>query len=651
MNNHKQSLYRVGLHSAFFLLLTTKALFAQIEPPPIPVSILDSYSFQSTFSSDSGYAPITETNAYVIPFWGAEALWLDTTNEIPACVQYRIVETNGFVDVDLGTGVIFLQAVPDWASADTNQLGFGPGQRGYLLAAGDFSSGSPNGLWSLYVDAGGTNICFGGVSNSVTTNYVSAPISWASNSLHEIGVYYYGTATWLALDGQWAASGGPVTIIPATNTVTNGFFLGSDNLGYEQFRGTIPYLEFDTTNVEHFFPDWLTYSWSADTNSYYTWLGGVTGGGGFHFDDDAPPAPVDGGTNGGGGALPPSPTYNTNDLYLAIAWTNSNHAVAVNLINTTNGTNYLLLAATNLLGPWVTNQSLQGAVGTNTPAYPIGILDATDLYFIAQKGPGPTNGTLKWVTNLLNPTYYIDHVGDGFDSSPAVSPLGPLYITTGGTNTFAVDPIFGDLLWTNSATDVPSSAEGEFEGSAAIGPQGKVYAGSYDGNLYSYSPMLGTNWNSLAGENVSLYSTPALGTNGLIYATSDEPNGSSSIVSGLTAFNPDGTTNWFFQPQDLYHGDGGDADGSPIIGADGTVYFLSEGYRLDALTSSGQLKWFLPVPAGDPSPGPAIAPDGSILVTWNYFYATYLCASYLHCVNPDGSVKWIYPLKDIPPKD
>jgi hypothetical protein len=95
-----------------------------------------------------------ESNAFIIPFWDATALWLDTSNESPAYLHYDVVESNGFVNIDLAAGTMFIQVVPDWASADTNQFGRGPGARGYVLASGDFSSGSPEGLWAIYVDAG-----------------------------------------------------------------------------------------------------------------------------------------------------------------------------------------------------------------------------------------------------------------------------------------------------------------------------------------------------------------------------------------------------------------------------------------------------------------------------------------------------------------
>jgi hypothetical protein len=262
------------------LVLTILNVSAQSEPPPLPADpFLDSYSFLDTnWLSDFGYAPIKDTNLFCIPEWGGTGLWLDTTNEIPAFLNYNVVETNGHQNLDLAAGGVLTIVIPDWASADTNQNGQGPGQLGFLVAAGDWSSGSPHGFWAIYVDAGGTNIYFGGVSNSVSTTYVSAPISWASNSIHEIGLTYSSNSM-LYLDGQLAATGGPVTIVPATNTWTNGLFVGSDALGYEQARGVFWYLEFDNTNLVEFYgTNHFTENWEWLTNGYDAWLDSLGGG-------------------------------------------------------------------------------------------------------------------------------------------------------------------------------------------------------------------------------------------------------------------------------------------------------------------------------------------------------------------------------------
>ena len=269
----------LAVSCVLFLLSAVPAL-AQPAPPPDPILDMISF-FRPNWESDGGYPPVAFTNLVSVSNCWGNALLLDTTNLAPSFLVYNIVEANTHTNLDLSAGAVTFLATPDWASADTNQNGQGPGAVGFLLAAGDWSSGSPQGLWAIYVDPGGTNIYFGGVSNSASTTYVSAPISWASNSIHMIEVYYWTNST-LYLDGQLVAAGGPVTIVPSTNVWTNGFNIGSDNAGYEQFRGIFQYVEMDITNIltdfgTNYFTDW----WEPVTNEYYTWLESSGGGGGM----------------------------------------------------------------------------------------------------------------------------------------------------------------------------------------------------------------------------------------------------------------------------------------------------------------------------------------------------------------------------------
>ena len=266
------------LHLAVILaaLLPATSGLAQMGPPPDP--FLECYEFLDTnWVSDFGYLPLNCTNLTSVSVEEENALMLDTTNLEPAFLQYNVVETDGHTNLDFGAGAVSALVISDWASADTNQNGEGPGELGYLLAAGDWSSNAPDGFWAIYVDAGGTNIYFGGVSNSVAATYVSAPISWASNSIHMIGLTYT-TNSVFYLDGQLAATGGPVTIVPSTNTWTNGLYIGSDASGYEQFRGIFLYMELDNSAIDSsniisdWGPEWFTYGWSETTNYYDTWL-------------------------------------------------------------------------------------------------------------------------------------------------------------------------------------------------------------------------------------------------------------------------------------------------------------------------------------------------------------------------------------------
>ncbi len=378
---------------------------AQSGPPMPPMIWLDSYSFLETnLDSDFGYAPLKQTNALIVQDCWGNALMLDTTNLEPSFLNYPVTEANGRANIDLAGGALFASIVPDWASADTNQNGQGPGEEGFLLAAGDGSPGSPQGLWAVYVDAGGTNIYFAGLSNSVANIYVSAPISWSSNSYHEVAVTY-STNSALYLDGQFAASGGPVTIVPATNTWTNGFFIGSDSAGYEQFRGIFLYLEFDTTNaVVCCGTNYFTSGWAWDSNDYDTWAGAQAA---FHSD------------NGMDRGFSPlltneSPSYIDSQFWLEAlprgtnAYNSDSNAVTFILYDTTNTASYQLQTKASLTDAnWTPRQVFAGADGQNWTPLTFSMSGQTTLFFRAINYSQDTteSGLPDWwkLQNGLNP--------------------------------------------------------------------------------------------------------------------------------------------------------------------------------------------------------------------------------------------------------
>lgn len=121
-------------------------------------------------------------------------------------------------------------------------------------------------------------------------------------------------------------------------------------------------------------------------------------------------------------------------------------------------------------------------------------------------------------------------------------------------------------------------------------------------------------WNAHVGYNMA--SSPAVGTNGVIYATTFE--------LGLLAFNPDGSKRWRF-PVLMQ------IKSSPAIAGDGTVYFGCRDRKFYAVDAEGKLKWTFTTGAWVDS-SPAIAADGTVFFgSWDgKFYA----------LNPDGSKQW-----------
>jgi hypothetical protein len=417
-----------------------------------------------------------------VPEWLGNAPMLDSTNTLPAFLDYNIVEpTDGHTNLAFSVGALTVFFICDWATADANQNGTGPGDEAgdpaYLLAAGDFSSGSPDGLWAIYFDPGGTNIYFGGVSNSESTVFVSASISWPSNSAHEIDISY-DTNTMLYIDGQLAGTGGPVTIIPAADVWTNGFFIGSDSAGFEQARGVFWYLEF-------FDSGWFDYSdgaywffinpWPFLANGFAAWQGSG-GGGGPDVTPGSPGALLPDGSGGGGGGGSPDIQNPGTNLWLFISL--QSNSATVTLSNTVAGYPYLLLAATNLNGPWTTNQSLLAAANT-TVAAPIPVGKTNAVFFEAKQG---VPGMLKWKVFLGGPGDVL--IPGGIDASPAIGADGTIYITTtcNGTPTntflFAIDPLTGNVKWSNNVFTNDSTSSNnwgcEISSSPAIGSNGTI---------------------------------------------------------------------------------------------------------------------------------------------------------------------------------
>jgi outer membrane protein assembly factor BamB len=327
--------------------------------------------------------------------------------------------------------------------------------------------------------------------------------------------------------------------------------------------------------------------------------------------------------------------------------------VVITLHNTTNGLPYIIEAATNLLGPWFTNQTLLATnitppnSNSNMVAQPIAIEAYQGVFFRALQA---TPGELRWKVQLANPaTGTADAFGGGLDAAPSLSPDGEtVYMTTPNRAIAAVDAMTGMIVWADTIftpnTNVnPQPAE--FTGSAAV-TASNIYVGSCDGYLYCLNATNGhTNWAKSMGAYTAVYGTPAIDASGRILVPSDETQSerAGNPITGLTCLNPaNGSTAWFFQPQDLHNtpasgriNNAGDIDSSVAVGNNGTIYFLAEGWRLYSLDPTGKLNFFLPVP-GDTEPDSAVAIDrfGRILVGSD--------SDYIYCVNTDGSLEWIF---------
>lgn len=257
-------------------------------------------------------------------------------------------------------------------------------------------------------------------------------------------------------------------------------------------------------------------------------------------------------------------------------------------------------------------------------------------------------------------------------SSPAISPDGTtLYVGVCMTTTAQT----GLLVAIDLASQRPKSgwpingyATPEWVvSSPAVGPDGTVYFGCYDGYLYALNGANGSlKWKKRLGYIVT--SSPSLSADGTIIYIGSEGFSSNDDISGdngLHAVGSDGNPIWTFKTKayvestpaissdgTLYFGCGDqyiyavDSSGalkwrvltgssvksSPAIGADGTVYIGSyDGYFYALLPEKGELKWRFEV-GKVVHASPALGPDGTI-----YFGAL---TSNFYALNPDGSQRW-----------
>jgi len=165
---------------------------------------------------------------------------------------------------------------------------------------------------------------------------------------------------------------------------------------------------------------------------------------------------------------------------------------------------------------------------------------------------------LKWKHPMG--TFFDGHL---VDSSPAIGPDGTIYVGTDPygaagqtpvpvtTNFWAINPD-GSLKWVFETED-------GVESSPAVGPDGTIYVGSYDGYLYAINDT---------------------GTEGVLQ--------------------------WKFKTN-------GAIDGSPVVDGDGTIYIGSRDNNLYAIYTNGTLKWTVQTGDGIES-SPSIDGNGLLYI-------------------------------------
>jgi len=200
-----------------------------------------------------------------------------------------------------------------------------------------------------------------------------------------------------------------------------------------------------------------------------------------------------------------------------------------------------------------------------------------------------TNGNLRW-------TYFTDGL---VYSSPAVSEDGNIYFCSQDGTLYALAQD-GSELW-RFETSGSGRLSGSILASPAIGDDGTVYIGGlYDPNLYALDGQTGSvKWQCHFESCGWSFASPVVGVNGTIYQTllydtklyAIEPD-NGSIIWSVNLADPNST---FFDPNYIRNYPDADGWSEPALGPDGTIYVSFDDPYLRAVNPDGNIKWVIPL--------------------------------------------------------
>jgi outer membrane protein assembly factor BamB len=190
-----------------------------------------------------------------------------------------------------------------------------------------------------------------------------------------------------------------------------------------------------------------------------------------------------------------------------------------------------------------------------------------------------SDGSIRW--SVLRP--------DWVSSSPAVGADGTVYVGCYDGRLYALEPGSGNTRWSyDSRTFIFSSP--------AIGRDGSIYFGAGDSRLHSLSPSGVLRWSFQTGDWID--SSPAVAADGTVYFGSRDRK--------VYAVGPDGSERWRFTT-------GGSVYSSPAIGGDGAVYIASSDGKVYALSPSGEKRWEYET-GGEILGSPSLGADGAVYI-------------------------------------
>ena len=203
--------------------------------------------------------------------------------------------------------------------------------------------------------------------------------------------------------------------------------------------------------------------------------------------------------------------------------------------------------------------------------------------------------------------------------SAALTPDGTIYV--GGDKLRALNPADGQVKWEFDIQTTTSIAA-----SPAVGRDGTIYVCTRPGEredsykLFAINPDGTKKWDLAVG---MMETSPAISDDGTIYITSwvtENARAETGIKTGLTAITPEGQVKWSYETRfpDWHsnpeqRGKPWGSDSSPIVGADGTVYFGTDVGLVYAVNANGSLKWTFGI-GGEFDNCPSMDAEGTLYI-------------------------------------
>jgi outer membrane protein assembly factor BamB len=241
-------------------------------------------------------------------------------------------------------------------------------------------------------------------------------------------------------------------------------------------------------------------------------------------------------------------------------------------------------------------------VGQSSPA--IG-LDGT-IYAAGDKLYAVTpEGSFLWS--------FTGFMSEAMRNSPVIGKDGTVYFVYHNIPLTALNPQNGSVLWSCQL-----GVNDHCFASPAIGDDGRIIVATQPGIVYAVSQTGQIIWSfnlASAGFSGTLRSSPAIDSDGNVYFGINYGNPSSAFF----ALNSDGTLKWKFEPADLpsdVPNTHFDIYSSPALGTEGLVYFGQEFGRIYSLNKAdGSLNKMVETKSGITWSSPAIDKNGILYIS------------------------------------